>query len=189
MQEYFLRPFAVDCSPIPEMVENLRQLLQLARALNMPVIYSAQPGEQSQTERGLLWDLWGPGIISAPDLSGFPEELKPTSSDIILHKKRYSAFHETELQTLLSHHKRDQLLIGGVYGHIGCLATATDAFMRGIQPFLIADAIADFSLTDHETALRQVARTCGGVEDTQSACSQLIASSQVHHDPSVRLAQ
>lgn len=180
MQEYFLRPFALDCAPMPEVLENLRHLIQLARTLKMPVVYSAQPGEQSRAERGLLWDLWGPGIISTPSLSGFPKDLKPVSSDVILQKKRYSAFHGTELQALLDERGATQLLIGGVYGHIGCLATATDAFMRGIQPFLLADAIADFSLLDHETALRQVARTCGVVADTRSASAQLISSSRVH---------
>jgi len=35
--------------------------------------------------------------------------------------------------------------------------------MLGIEPFLVADAIADFSREDHLIALRQVARTCGVV--------------------------
>jgi bifunctional isochorismate lyase / aryl carrier protein len=176
LQEYFLRPFALDSSPMPEVLGNLQRLIQVCRRLSVPVIYSAQPGEQSQNERGLLWDMWGPGIISAPGLEGFPEAFKPEAQDLILHKKRYSAFYETELQEVLRERGCHQLMIGGVYGHIGCLATATDAFMRGFQPFLIADAIADFSLLDHETALRQVARTCGVVHHTREVCSQLLST-------------
>ncbi len=120
--------------------------------------------------------MWGPGIINAPGLEGFPEAFKPEAQDLILHKKRYSAFYETELQEVLRERGCHQLMIGGVYGHIGCLATATDAFMRDFQPFLIADAIADFSLLDHETALRQVARTCGVVHHTREVCSQLLST-------------
>ena len=90
----------------------------------------------------------------------------------MIEKRRYSAFFDTPLQDMLTEQGRDQLIVTGIYGHIGCLTTAVDGFMRGVQPFVVADAIADFSRTDHETALRQVARTCGqviGVEAVQAA--------------------
>lgn len=54
-----------------------------------------------------------------------------------------------------------------MYGHIGCLATATDGFMRGVEPVVVADAIADFSLDEHLMALSIVARTCGVVTSTE----------------------
>jgi len=56
---------------------------------------------------------------------------------------------------------RDQLLITGVYAHIGCTATAVEAFQRDIETFIAADAVADFSRADHDQALHWIARTCG----------------------------
>jgi bifunctional isochorismate lyase/aryl carrier protein len=173
MQTYFLQAFDAAASPLGPMLENVQALRAACAALDVPVIFSAQPGEQDRQERGLLWDLWGPGIVASPGLQGLAAELAPAPEDVLLPKRRYSAFHDTRLEDVLRERGRDQLLICGVYAHIGCLATATDGFMRGVQPFVVADATADFSREDHLVALRQVARTCGVVSTTSEILSVL----------------
>jgi bifunctional isochorismate lyase / aryl carrier protein len=167
MQAYFLAPFQAGSAPLEPLLGNVAALRKACAAAGVPVIFSAQPGDQTRGERGLLWDLWGPGIVSRPELSGLSEVCQPSRDDVMLPKRRYSAFHETDLRSLLRARGRDQLIICGVYAHIGCLATAIDGFMLGVQPFVVADATADFSLEDHRVALRQVARTCGVVTTTR----------------------
>jgi bifunctional isochorismate lyase/aryl carrier protein len=176
MQQYFLQPFARGASPLDELLENVCALRLAARSGGVPVIFSAQPGEQSRDERGLLWDLWGPGIAASPDLDVLCSGLRPEPHDLFLPKRRYSAFHSTGLAELLRERQRDQLIICGVYAHIGCLATALDGFMCGVRPFLVADATGDFTREDHLIALRQVARTCGVVTTT----AELLSTLHVH---------
>jgi len=173
MQSYFLRPFEQDAPPLAPLLQNVKELRAACASVGVPVIFSAQPGEQSRDERGLLWDLWGPGIVEHPEQGSLTPELAAGPTDVLLPKRRYSAFHDTRLHELLREQGRDQLVICGVYAHIGCLATATDGFMRGIQPFVIADATADFSHEDHVVALRQVARTCGVVTSTREVLEPL----------------
>ena len=68
---------------------------------------------------------------------------------------------------MLKESGRNQLIITGVYAHFGCMTTATDAFMRDIKPFMVADALADFSRDEHLMSLKYVAGRSGRVVMTE----------------------
>lgn len=161
MQRYFLSAFGDEPSPVPAVVANIRRLLDFAHAQGMPVFYTAQHGNQDRRDRGLQADLWGPGMRAVPEHEPITEPLAPQPGDIVLTKHRYSAFQRSNLETLMRARGRDQLVICGVYAHIGCMATAVEAFQRDIEPFFVADALADYSREKHDMALQWVAATCG----------------------------
>jgi bifunctional isochorismate lyase/aryl carrier protein len=173
MQAYFLNAFAVDQSPIPELLAHIQKLLDQCRKLGIPVVYTAQPGEQSREERGLLLDFWGEGINKAPQLKYIVPEVAPAEGDVVLDKWRYSAFRKSNLAELMRAKGRDQLIITGIYAHIGCLMTAGEAFMQDIQAFMVADALADFSLDNHTMAITYAANRCAVVLTTEQALAQL----------------
>lgn len=158
MQRYFLRPFAE--APRVALLEQIGRLRRACAELGVPVVYSAQPGDQTAQQRGLLREFWGPGMSADPDQQQIADELAPGPDDVVLTKWRYSAFQRTGLLQLLHRRGRDQLIICGVYAHIGCLMTACEAFMHDIQPFFVADAVADFSPEEHRMALGYAARRC-----------------------------
>jgi bifunctional isochorismate lyase/aryl carrier protein len=87
-------------------------------------------------------------------------EVAPEPGDTVVERHRYSAFFGSTLADVFAAHHRDQVLVCGVYAHVGCLLTACDAFSRDIQPFLVADAVADFNARDHRMALEYAARNC-----------------------------
>ena len=161
MQRYFLSAFGDQPSPVPAVVAHIRQLLDFAHAQGMPVFYTAQHGHQDRRDRGLQADLWGPGMRAVPEHEQITPPLAPQPGDIVLTKHRYSAFQRSNLESLMRARGRDQLVICGVYAHIGCMATAVEAFQRDIEAFFVADALADYSHEKHDMALRWVADTCG----------------------------
>lgn len=169
MQRYFLQFYDLGGPLMSTLIFNLSQLRLWARQNSIPIVYTAQPHEQAAEDRGLLNDMWGPGLTAAdPEQQHIIDQLSPEPGETVLTKWRYSAFKRSNLLERMQNWNRDQLVIGGVYAHIGCMVTAIEAFMNDVQPFLIADAVADFSLEDHRLALKYVAMRCGHVLDTQS---------------------
>lgn len=133
-------------------------------------------------QRGLLKDFWGAGMAAAPEDRDVVDELAPTEHECIFTKWRYSAFHRSGLLDHLRALDRDQLIVCGVYAHVGCLMTACDAFANDIQPFLVADAIADFSRAYHELALTYAAERCAATPTTNMVLATL-SSGTPHAEP------
>lgn len=168
LQNYFLGAFQADASPVTELLGSVGLLTKEARRVGIPVVYSAQPGGQSAAERGLQQDFWGPGLPDDEQAKAIAGVAAPEPGDIVLTKWKYSAFVRTELAERMKLQGRDQLIIVGVYAHIGVMMSACDAWMQDIQAFLVADAVADFSRADHDTALAWAAGKCAVVTTTDS---------------------
>ncbi|MGK5685109.1 isochorismatase family protein [Actinoplanes sp. URMC 104] len=163
MQRYFVDMLPAGRSPTTELIANIRRI----RALGMPVLYSVQPPTVTRAERGLLHDLWGPGMTAAgPGAADIVDELAPGPLDQIVVKHRYSAFFRTDLAERLAALGRDQLIVCGVFASVGCLCTAADAYAHDLQTFLVADATADFTPHDHRLALDWAARRCAVTPST-----------------------
>lgn len=141
----------------------------------MPVVYTMQPGDQHPSRRGILADFWGTGLTTGRDTEVI-DELTPDLSDIQVTKWRYSAFQRTDFRQLLAHYGRDQLIVTGVYAHMGCMLSAADAFMSDVAPFMVVDGTADFSRDEHVMALDYVAKRVGRVETTGAVIEALEAT-------------
>ncbi|MFD8965439.1 isochorismatase family protein [Streptomyces sp. NPDC059568] len=177
MQRYFLRPLPGTVRD--QLVRNAVLLRERGVALGMPVAYTAQPGGMTDEQRGLLKDFWGPGMRVDPADRQVVEPLAPAPDDGVFTKWRYSAFFRSGLLEWMRERGRDQLVICGVYAHVGVLMSAVEAFTNDIQPFLVADAVADFSEEYHRLAVEYAAQRCAVVATTDGILAQLDTSTSL----------
>lgn len=173
MQVYFTDAYNKNGTMYQTMVENIKKIKEECKKQDIPVIYSAQPEGQTMEQRGLLLDFWGEGIPSGKKKQYIINELYPEQDDILLTKWRYSAFENTELDELMKRWGKRQLIITGIYAHIGCLTTSVSASMKNIKSFMVSDALGDFSEINHKMALEYVSRLSGFIINTESILNKL----------------
>ena len=70
------------------------------------------------------------------------EALTPQAADIVVPKRFYSAFTQTDLDATCRSHRIDRLVVTGQHTDGCCRHTSYDAFARGIQLVVVADATA-----------------------------------------------
>lgn len=175
MQKYFIDAYVPGSEPISTVVANLVRLRNACVGAGIPVVYTMQPGDQHPARRGLLSEFWGEGMSVGRDTEVI-DELVPGPGDIQVTKWRYSAFQRTDLREILAHTGRDQIIVTGVYAHMGCMISAADAFMNDVAPFMAIDATADFSRTEHLTALEYIAKRVGRVQATDELLDAIAAT-------------
>lgn len=164
MQNFFLRGFGGQ-PPVGDLVANIAALRSACVNAGVPIAYSCQPGSMSDEDRGLLNAFWGRGMTSDENDRGVTSALRPSADDWMVTKWRYSAFHRSDLLERIQAAGRDQLIVCGVYAHIGVLMTACEAFSWDLETFLVGDAVADFSPQHHQLALNYASTRCAQLID------------------------
>lgn len=178
MQRYFIDAYDPGREPMATALPNMVAIRRSCEAAGVPVVYTAQPGDQHPSRRGILSEFWGRGLAAGPDEEIVPE-LAPQVGDIQVTKWRYSAFQRTDLRELLTQHRRDQLIVVGVYAHMGCMISATEAFMSDVAPFFVVDAMADFSRDEHQMAAEYIGKRAGRVVTTGDVVGALSGATDV----------
>ncbi|MGF1429063.1 isochorismatase family protein [Kitasatospora sp. LaBMicrA B282] len=171
MQRFFLQAFPAGVRA--DLVANTALVRDRCAEHGIAVAYTAQPGAMTEQERGLLRDFWGPGMSRAEADRAVEERVAPAPGDWVFTKWRYSAFFRTELLERMRAAGRDQLIICGVYAHVGVLMTAVEAYSHDIRTFLVADAVADFSAEHHRWALEYAAGRCAMVVTAEDLLTAL----------------
>ncbi len=149
MQNYFHRI-------IQPVLKNLSRVIQSCQQKEVPIIFTQHGHTHPPSDGGVLGEWWGEVIRHGTDDWKFIPEMKIDSKDIILPKKRYSAFFETELDTILRAKGIQDLIISGVMTNLCCETTARDAFMRDYRVFFLIDGTATRKEDHHLATLKNL---------------------------------
>ncbi|OCG34465.1 hypothetical protein A9G31_10430 [Gilliamella sp. Gris1-4] len=81
MQQYFLS--ALSLVTKENLINNCASILSVARTESIPVVYTAQCGNMTVLERGLLKDFWGTGMNREYKNIEIVPQLKPEERDLV----------------------------------------------------------------------------------------------------------
>lgn len=146
------------------------RLVDEARRAHVPVIYLTYVYRPDYKDGGVLIDEINPALRSVGYVADGTwdaeviAELTPRSEDFIVKKSRYSGFHATQLDTVLTSLRATGLVICGVTTHFCVECTARDAHMRDYRVVIASDATDEVSETWKETSLASFAIGFGWVK-------------------------
>ena len=135
---------------------NIQNIIQFCRQKNIPVIFTQHGHTDAASDGGVLEEWWGQVILHGTKDWKFIPEIKIESKDLVLQKKRYSAFFETDLEKFLRSKGIKDLIISGVMTNLCCETTARDAFMRDYRVFFLIDGTATGKDDHHLATLKNL---------------------------------
>ncbi len=114
-----------------EVLQNIHQLIERARAAGVPVIFIQHHDRLGLLEGSPQWQLH--------------ESLQPATGEVIVHKEHPNAFEDTHLQQVLKEKNAGRLVVCGLVTH-GCVrASCMGALELGYQVTLASDAHSSYS--------------------------------------------
>ncbi|MFC1850781.1 isochorismatase family cysteine hydrolase [candidate division CSSED10-310 bacterium] len=140
MQQHFFRE-----NPLPfreKLLPNIQTVLTAARSAKIPIIHIITRYNRQKTDWPKAWhhlnQIWClEGTVGVHIL----EEVKPLPDEIVVVKKRFSGFYDTDLNKILRQNAIDSLLITGYASDVCVRMTVMDAYNRGYDLYLLADCV------------------------------------------------
>jgi ureidoacrylate peracid hydrolase len=177
MQKFFLNPQSPSftCGGIAILPEVSR-LIATFRKTNRPVIYTRHVHHPDHLDSGIMAWWWKGMCIEGSPESEIHPDLAPLPGEKTIFKHRYSAFYNTDLETVLRCLKIEDLVIAGVMTGMCCESTARDAYYRDYRVFFLADGTGSINEEMHFASLLNLAFGFAYVTKTDQIIAALSAS-------------
>lgn len=140
MQRYFLEATspAFTCGGLA-ILPTVKRLVDAFRRAERPVIFTRHVHHPGDLDSGIMGWWWrGKCLEGSPESEVHPD-LAPMPDEKVVFKHRYSAFYNTDLETVLRCLKVEDLVVSGIMTNMCCESTARDAYYRDYRVFVPAD--------------------------------------------------
>ncbi len=158
LNDFILADGSLSVGPAGEgIVPIIAGLIGEFRAGGEAVIYI----RDHHTEADPEFQMFPPHCMQGTRGAEVIEALAPRAGELVIAKRRYSAFFATQLDLCLREMGVKELVLVGVCTNICVLYTACDARMRTYAVTVPRDAVASFDSEAHEFALAQMENVLG----------------------------
>jgi len=131
-----------------KIIKPAAAFLKECRTLSIPIIFACDSFLQDDF---IFQGRMKPHAIRGTDGTRPIPDLEPQATDIILEKRRFSAFFKTDLdQTLRTLHV-NTVAVGGINTHFCVLATAFDAVCHDFTTIILEDVSAAYKREIHQS--------------------------------------
>ena len=149
-------------------IARTAHVLSRARSAGMPVIYTRvcfRPGYPDLIANNPLFSLTAEkkALIDGTPGAAIISELTPQMEDFVIDHRRVTAFHGTELNTLLKRQGITTLVLTGVATNITVEGTAREAANEGYNVIVLADCCSAASPDIHQASLATLGLLCSSV--------------------------
>ena len=158
MQRFFLDPASptFTCGGVA-ILPTVKRLIDTFRRAGRPVIFTKHVHHPHDIDSGIMGWWWkGKCLEGSPESEVHPQ-LAPLTSEKVVFKHRYSAFYNTDLETVLRCMKVEDIVICGIMTNMCCESTARDAYYRDYRVFFLADGTGSINEEMHVASLLSLA--------------------------------
>ena len=158
MQRFFLDESSptFTCGGLP-ILANIRRLLDAFRQAGRPVIFTQHVHHPDHMDSGIMGWWWEGMCLEGSPESEIHTDIAPLPGEKVIQKHRYSAFYNTDLETVLRVLKIEDLVIAGVMTNMCCESSARDAYYRDYRVFLPVDGSGSINEELHLASLLNIA--------------------------------
>ncbi|MBD3168059.1 MAG: isochorismatase family protein [candidate division Zixibacteria bacterium] len=174
MQRFFLDSNSPTFTPGgPPIIDNVKQLIDNFRETGKPVIYTCHVHDPNLTDAGIMQWWWDGMCFEGTEEALVHRAISPRANEKIIFKHRYSAFYNTDLETVLRVLKIRDVVIAGIMTNMCCESTARDAYYRDYRVHFSADATGSVTEEMHLASLLNLAFGFARVTTAASIISEL----------------
>jgi len=142
---------------VKNIIPEIQKKISTYRKDNSPVLYICDNHEKDDPE----FDMFPEHSVAGTRGAEVFKDLRPYDDDIIVPKKRYSGFFETDLDRTLKEQEITGLELVGVCTNICVLYTCSDARNRDYRVTVDRRCVDSFDRSAHDFALKEMDRTLG----------------------------